>query len=123
MARLALLERDAKVIGAGLPAAWRQPQPPPRPLPRPADAPPAKPVEPLALDPAVWKDHVLLAGSEPGVYTLLMQLTSHDDRTFALVMTWNHVDAPLEEPRLHELARRGVTILARDLDPSPSTRP
>jgi hypothetical protein len=123
MARLALLERDAKVIGAGLPAAWRQPQPPPRPLPRPADAPPAKPVEPLALDPAVWKDHVLLAGSEPGVYTLLMHLTSHDDRTFALVMTWNHVDAPLEEPRLHELARRGVTILARDLEPSPSTRP
>ncbi len=120
MARLALLERDPKVIAAGLPEAWRQPQPPPVALPVPPDAPPGEPISPLELDPATWKDHVLLAGSEPGVYTLLMHLTSRDDRTFALVMTWNDVDGPLEEPRLHELARRGVAILARDLaSPTP----
>ena len=123
MARLALLERHPAVIAAGLPVAWRQPQPPPASPPRPADAPPAPTIEPLDFDPAQWKDHVLLAGSEPGIYTLLLHLTSHDDRTFALVMTWNHVDLPLEEPRLHELARRGITILARELAPRESPRP
>lgn len=120
MARLALLERHPAVVAAGLPPAWRQPQAPPVPLPVPPGVLP-EPIPPLELDPASWKDHVLLAGAEPGVYTLLMHLTSHDDRTFALVMTWNDVDGPLEQPRLHELARRGVAILARDL--ASSTRP
>ena len=122
MARLALLERDPRVIAANLPAAWRQPQAPPVPLPVPPDAL-AEPIPPLQLDPAAWKDHVLLAGSEPGVHTLLMHLTSHDDRTFALVMTWNDVDRHLDEPRLHELARRGVAILEQDFEPAPSTQP
>jgi hypothetical protein len=123
MARLALLERNPRVVAANLPAAWRQPQAPPVALPVPPDVVAGEPIPPLQLDPATWKDHVLLAGSEPGVSTLLMHLTSRDDRTFALVMTWNDVDRHLEEPRLHELARRGVAVLERGLEPSPSERP
>jgi len=80
------------------------------------------------LDGAIWKDSLMLTGAEPGVATLAYLLHRDDGRWFTLVMTWNNDKGALDEPRLYELARRGLEILAKEgrepvAEPAPEALP
>ncbi|MCX5691466.1 MAG: Cpe/LpqF family protein [Planctomycetota bacterium] len=118
VARLALLEQDPKVMASGLSTSWRQPQAAPTPAPNAAPAT-TTPRLTLDLDPKIWIDHLLIRGSEPGCQTLLLLLKRHDNHYFTQVVTWNNTAGPLDEPRLYELAQKGIEILAADQPPAP----
>lgn len=138
MAVLRMLEQDPALKDAA--ALWRQEQPLPvsrdsssgdsdeatKVSPDPTSPPTADdaastqakpaakpPRTKLDLDPKVWLEHAALSGSEPGVMTLGFLLKRDDNRWFTMVLAWNNIDGPLDEPRLYELAQRGVEILAK----------
>ncbi len=119
VARLALFERDPNVIASWLSELWRQRQDEPVPLPLPIEqlGKPA-PQPRLALDfkPTLWRNHLLISGSEPGVMSMLLLLTSTDGRSFVMVLAWNNIEGPLDEPRLYEMAQKGLTILETQFD-------
>lgn len=73
--------------------------------------------EAISFDPTIWTNVAFLGGSEPGVASLAWLLTRDDGKVYALVMTWNNVERPLEDEKLYELAKKGVEILERDGKP------
>jgi len=141
MAVMRMLEQDPALKEAA--ALWRQEQPPPVALdsataapaklstasnPSTSSTPPpaaetAANTEPkpatklprtkLDLDPKVWLEHAALAGTEPGIMTLGFLFKRDDNRWFTMVLAWNNIDGPLDEPRLYDLAQRGLEILAK----------
>jgi hypothetical protein len=68
----------------------------------------------VTFDPKVWTRTAFLGGSEPGVMCLAWLLTRDDGKVYAMVMAWNNVEAPLEENKFYELARKGLEILERE---------
>lgn len=77
----------------------------------------------LDLDPKIWLEHAAISGSEPGVMTLGFLLKRDDNRWFTMVLAWNNIDGPLDEPRLYDLAQRGVEILAKHDRPEVQEEP
>ncbi|MBS0197254.1 MAG: hypothetical protein JSR77_10895 [Planctomycetes bacterium] len=68
----------------------------------------------MEFDPAVWKKTWFLGGSEPGVMSLAWLLERDDGKMYVMVMAWNNVEAPLEEPRLYEMAKKGLEVLSKE---------
>ena len=50
--------------------------------------------------------------------TIRLLLKRHDNRFFTQVVTWNNSQGPLDEPRLYDLAQKGIDILAADEPPA-----
>lgn len=129
---LRMHEAESDAAGAALSGLWRVAQP--MPVARPegagvvseakldsanlaaAGAAGPAPLQPrgLTLDAKVWSDSMIFAGAEPGVASLACVVQRHDGRWFTLVMAWNNEEQQLDEPRLYELAERGLDILARE---------
>lgn len=69
---------------------------------------------PVKLDANLWSDVVYKGGTEPGVESDVWVLHRSDGRWYAMGVTWNNIEKPLESERLYELARAGFKLLSRD---------
>jgi hypothetical protein len=68
----------------------------------------------MPFDKDMWKSVAFKGGSEPGVENLTWLLERADGHWYTLSVTWNDKEKALDEPKLLELAGKGVAILAND---------
>lgn len=61
---------------------------------------------------ADWTDIAYKGGSEPGVLNFTWLLTRADGEVFALSLTWNNTEAPVDHAAFIDVAAEAVTLLA-----------